>query len=292
VSPFAIHRLTTEGKSLVFLGRYGEFKAGVEGPISGNVLLRQAQYQAASDAVKALSIARNMVAGKIQNSRLVLMRAAREATISAEGDVLRQSADKLADLLRALEKTEAIESVRGIEGMASKTYFESFNMILRTEREAFAFKERSRRPPRDRINALISFLYTLLVHDCRSAAESTGLDPQVGYLHCLRPGRPALALDLMEELRPIIADRLAFSLINRKQIQADDFEERPGGAVSMSEKARKTLLGAYQARKQEEITHPTLNQKMPLGLVPQIQARLLARHLRGDLESYPPYIPR
>jgi CRISPR-associated protein Cas1 len=287
-----IHRCALDGRALVFFDPYGRFHARVVGPISGNVLLRREQHAGLSDAARCLAIARSMVAGKIQNARQVLLRAGREAGSPEEKSPLEAAARVLADDLPRVQAAEGLDQLRGIEGDAARAYFGALGQMIREDREAFAISGRSRRPPRDRTNALLSFLYALLVSDCVSAAEGVGLDPQVGFLHALRSGRPALALDLMEELRPVLADRLALTLINRRQIAAGDFEERTGGAVLLAEKARKAVVVAYQKRKQDEVQHPVLDQKMPLGLVAHTQARLLARHLRGDLEAYPPFLYR
>ncbi len=292
VSPALMARCAEDGRSLVFLSARGEFQARVQGPTSGNVLLRRAQYGAAGAGELGMNIARNMVAGKIRNTRGVLVRCAREATDAAAREKLRTVAGSLAQAVGRLEQAANLDVVRGLEGEAAREYFGCFDAMVRANQEAFQFRGRSRRPPLDRINALLSFLYTLLKNDCVGAAEGVGLDPQVGFLHEMRPGRPALALDLMEELRAVLADRLALTLINRRQIGADDFELRPGGAVYLAEKGRKTVLVAYQERKQEEVEHSLLGQKVLLGLVAHLQARLLARHLRGDTEGYVPFLYR
>ncbi|MBI5135699.1 MAG: type I-C CRISPR-associated endonuclease Cas1 [Nitrospirae bacterium] len=293
VTPALIHRCADDGRSLVFLDRNGNFKARVEGPVSGNVLLRRAQHEASCDLPRTLALARACVAGKLRNSRHVLLRGARDARDRGDIDALRHAARLLASHLRKLPMAPDTDTVRGLEGDGARVYFGAMQHLVRADsRDAFRLNGRSRRPPRDRMNALISFLYTLLMSDCRSALEGVGLDAQVGFLHDLRPGRPALALDLMEEFRPIIADRLALTLINRGQLKADDFEERPGGAVYLNDRGRKTVLVAYQERKQDELTHPLLTEAVPVGLLPHIQARLLARTLRGDLEGYLPYLMR
>ncbi len=292
VSPAAIHRCAEDGRFLVFLSRNGRFKARVEGPVSGNVLLRCAQHEAMANADKTLSIARNFVAGKIQNTRQVVLRGSREAKTDADATALRETADLLGRAVMRLPSCDNLDALRGIEGESARNYFATFSHMIRGDRETFALNGRNRRPPRDPINALLSFLYALLMTDCVAAAEGVGLDPQMGFLHALRPGRAALALDLMEELRSVLADRLALTLINRRQVSAKDFVDRPGGAVHLGDDGRKEVITAYQKRKQEEITHPTLNQKMPLGLVPHIQARLLARVLRGDMEEYVPFLYR
>jgi CRISPR-associated protein Cas1 len=293
VSPAAMGRLAEEGKSLVLLDRNGRFKARLEGPISGNILLRQAQFALAGSAEFALAHAKACIAGKLKNSRTVLLRGARDANEETDAERLRETAEALAINLRHLESAPTPDVVRGLEGESARRYFASFPHLIRTDqRTAFTPDGRSRRPPRDRMNALLSFLYSMLMNDCRTAIESVGLDPQLGYLHTVRPGRAALALDLMEEFRSILADRLALTLVNRKQIQADDFEERPGGAVQLHDAARKALILAYQERKQELTSHPLLDQKLAIGLLPQIQARLLARVIRGEVEDYLPYLER
>lgn len=292
VSPFAISRCADEGKMMVFLDRNGDFKAKVTGSTTGNILLRRAQHRTYDSSEKTIAIAQNIVAGKIQNSRNFITRTAREAKDGDTETSLRQIADSLTALLKNLENFDEVEKLRGIEGQAAKSYFSAFNYMLKAHQDFFNFTKRTRRPPRDPINCLISFAYTLLLNDCIAAVENIGLDPQLGYLHAIRPGKPSLALDIMEEFRSVIADRLVIALINRKQIQPDDFEERAGGAFRFRDAARKTLLVAYQERKQEMITHPFLKQKMPMGLVPHIQARLLARHLRGDMDAYIPFIPK
>lgn len=284
-----MHRLAEEGIALVLLDATGRFKARLEGELSGNVLLRQAHHRAAGDAATTLAMARCIAAGKIRNQRQVLLRGAREAKEAAEADTLTRSAQDLAASLRALPDASDPDVVRGIEGDAARRYFSGLNLVVRAElREAFSMDGRSRRPPRDRMNALLSFLYAMWMNDCRSACEAAGLDPQIGFLHAVRPGRAALALDLLEEFRPF-ADRLALTLVNRAQLRADDFAVREGGAVSLEGDARKTVVVAYQERKQESLTHPLLATPVPLGVVPLVQARLLARRLRGEVEAYVPY---
>jgi CRISPR-associated protein Cas1 len=293
VSPAVMGRLAEEGKALVLLDRNGRFKARLEGPISGNILLRQAQFARANSPEFALAHAKACIAGKLKNSRYVLLRGARDANEEADAEGLRETAEALAINLRHLESAPALDVVRGLEGESARRYFAAFSYLIRSDqRAAFIPDGRSRRPPQDRMNALLSFLYSMLMNDCRTALESVGLDPQLGYLHTVRPGRAALALDLMEEFRSILADRLALTLVNRKQLQSDDFEERPGGAVQLHDAARKSLILAYQERKQELTSHPLLDQKLAIGLLPQIQARLLARVIRGEAEDYLPYLER
>ena len=291
MSPFIMARCAEDGRAVVILDRNGRFKCRVIGKTSGNVLLRQAQYEVVRDQAKSAAIARNMVAGKVKNSRQVLMRAAREVDSPSEEVELRQAAEVHANALFHLKDETDLDRIRGREGESAAAYFGVFDrMVKEADREEFRMNGRNRRPPLDRMNALLSFLYTLVLNDCISAVEGVGLDSQMGFLHALRPGRPSLGLDLMEEFRAVFADKLALTLINRKQITGKDFEPRPGGAVYLNDDGRKTVVVAWQKRKQEEFLHPLLNEKVPFGLVPHVQARLLARHLRGDLEAYTPVL--
>jgi CRISPR-associated protein Cas1 len=287
-----MHRLAEEGKALVLLDAHGRFKARLEGETSGNVLLRCAHHRALDRPEFVLELARTVVAGKIRNQRQVLQRGARDAKAPDEAARLGRAVDDLAASLRALPATRDLDRVRGIEGEAARGYFEALNLLVRADRrEFFSMNGRSRRPPRDRMNALLSFLYSMWMNDCRSAIEAAGLDPQLGFLHALRPGRAALALDLVEEFRPF-ADRLALTLVNRAQLGAQDFSEREGGAVLLEGDARKAVVIAYQERKKEELTHGLLAEAVPLGLVPLVQARLLARHIRGESSTYVPFSVR
>lgn len=291
VSPFLLGKCAEDGRAVVILDRNGRYQCRMVGKTSGNVLLRKAQYDCLGADGKSVRIARNIVAGKIRNSRHSLLRSAREADDGNVEASLRKAADLLGNALFRLENVGDIDTVRGLEGEAASAYFAVFDLMIKEEgRTVFALKERTRRPPRDPINALLSFLYTLLLNDCISAAEGVGLDSQMGFLHALRPGRPSLGLDLMEELRAVLADRLTITLINRKQLTGEDFENRPGGAVYLNERGRKEVVTAYQKRKQDEIHHPLMKEKVPIGLVPHLQARLLARHIRGDMEEYVPFI--
>jgi len=292
LSPFLIHKCAEDGRNLIWLTEYGRYKARLAGSTTGNVLLRRCQHQGIDSAEKTLAIARYMVAGKLQNARSVVMRAAREAKNSKDRELLAKTAQIHADSIQNTEFASDLDQLRGIEGYAAKAYFGSFTSMIRQNSEVFALTERTKNPPRDPINALLSFVYTLLTNECISACESVGLDPQMGFLHALRPGKPSLALDLMEELRSPLADRLVLTLINRGQIKPGDFTERPGGAIYLSEDGRKIILTEYQKRKQEEVTHSIVGSKVPLGLIPHVQARLLARHLRGDVPSYQPFILR
>ena len=284
-----MHRLADDGIALVLLDDHGRFKARLEGAVSGNVLLRRAQHQRSMDQAFTVEVARNCIAGKIRNCRQVLLRGARESKSDEDSSALSRAANDLAAALRTLPGTTSLDALRGIEGEAARQYFSGLNLLVRPDaRGTFKMDGRTRRPPRDRMNALLSFIYALLMNDCRSAVEATGLDPQVGFLHVLRPGRAALALDLIEEFR-FLADRLALTLINRQQVAEKDFIAREGGAVLLSGDARKTVLVAYQERKQETLTHPLLTDAVTVGLLPHIQARLLARTIRGDIDTYIPF---
>jgi CRISPR-associated endonuclease Cas1 len=290
LSPALVGACAARGIAVALLDRNGRFQARVEAPVSGNVLLRRAQYRIAD---RPDEIVRSLVLGKVSNQRSVLMRALRDhdgEMDTAARDALAAATERLAHIMRRVELSdEDTDRLRGSEGEAANIYFSVFGHLIRSPDPEMRWTGRSRRPPLDPVNALLSFLYTLLVHDCRSACESVGLDPAVGFLHRDRPGRPSLALDLMEELRPVLADRLALSLINRRQLRAGDFERQDSGAVFLTEEARKTVLSAWQERKREQRRHPFLEENAPLGLVPYLQAQLLARHLRGDLDAYPPW---
>ncbi len=280
------------GISCVFLTEYGKFLARVEGPTRGNVLLRREQYRKADDEGFSASIARAVVVAKIANARQILMRAARESACEEDVKALDSVTMRLARLMDDTKMTMPLDAVRGKEGDAARIYFDVFDRLILTQKEEFFFRGRNRRPPLDNMNALLSFLYTLVVHDCRSALEGVGLDPSVGYLHVDRPGRPSLALDLMEELRPVVADRLALTLINRQQVKGKGFKKTESGAVVMDDETRKVVLTAYQERKREEILHPFIAEKIAYGLLPHVQATLFARYLRGDIDGYPPYFWR
>lgn len=293
ISPALMHRCADDGINFVLLDSNGRFKARLESAVSGNILLRQAQYQKAADKQFALAIAKAVIAGKLRNCRQVLLRGAREASDADDQRELSSAAKYLAIAIRNLPGTDTLDRVRGIEGDAAKVYFSALPYLIRRDiRTFFTMNGRSRRPPRDRFNALLSFLYSMVMNDCRSAIESVGLDPQLGFLHSVRPGRAALALDLMEEFRSILADRLALTLINRGQITERDLQEREGGAVYLQDDARKIVVIAYQERKQEGIIHPLLDSKVPFGLLPQLQARFLSRTIRGDMDDYIPFVVR
>lgn len=290
VTPALIARCAADGRSLTWLSYSGRFRGRLESPVAGNVLLRRAQHEVLSHTERTLEIARNMVAGKVKNLRTMAMRGARETEAAQEEKLLREAVGLLADILHRLPAATDLDTLRGLEGEAAHHYFGVFRCMILADRQAFPFASRNRRPPLDPVNALLSFLYAMLLNDCVAAAQGVGLDPQVGFLHALRSGRPALGLDLMEELRPVLGDRLALTLINRRQLTETDFHHRPGGAVLLNDSGRKKVVVAYQERKQQEITHPVAERKLPLGLVPHLQARFLARHLRGDLVGYPPYV--
>ncbi len=289
-SPPVLARCAGDGRSVVWLSANGRFAYRIQGPTGGNVLLRRAQHLAYGDAERRTAIARNIVAGKLKNSRRVLLRSARDAVDDDTRRELRSAADAIVQSLPALPSHRDLDVIRGVEGRAARTYFSALNHVLRSD--VLALDGRSRRPPRDPLNALLSFLYGLLRSQCWSACETVGLDPQVGFLHGIRPGRPALALDLMEEFRPVIADRLALTLVNRRQLGDSDFEHFPGGAVRLTDRGRRTVLEAWQGQRSSEFAHAVVKRPVPAGLLPHIQARLLARHLRADLEAYIPFTIR
>lgn len=289
-SPALLGHCAELGVALSFLTENGRFLARVQGPTSGNVLLRREQYRRTDDEPAAAALVRAMLTAKIVNARGVLQRALRDRPGAPGAEALRQAAQRLAFDLASLEGGESLDLLRGIEGSAARTYFEVFDHLIAQQKEGFFFRERSRRPPLDNMNALLSFLYTLLRHDVQSALETVGLDPAVGFLHRDRPGRPSLALDLMEELRAPLADRVALSLVNLQQVRGDGFTRGETGGVTMDDATRKVVLVAYQKRKQEEIVHPFLGEKTTVGLLPHLQAALFARTLRGDLDAYPAFI--
>ncbi len=293
MSPALMGHCAAQGLTITFLSVNGRFQARVEGPVSGNVLLRRQQYRLAEGNAGA-DIVSCVLLGKIHNQRAVVRRALRdhrEGMIPDAVGALDRVERRLGRLLDSVQaELQTIDVLRGIEGEAAQCYFSVFGHLIRSDEDAFQFGGRSRRPPRDAANAVLSFLYTVLTHDCRSALESVGLDPAVGFLHRDRPGRPSLALDLAEEFRPVLADRVALTLINRRQLKAADFRFFDGGGVLLSDEARKNVLVAYQERKSEELRHPFLDEPTTAGLLPLLQAQLLARHIRGDVDAYPPYL--
>jgi CRISPR-associated protein Cas1 len=280
------------GVGLSFLTENGRFLGRVQGPVSGNVLLRRAQYRAADEEEKSIGIVRPLLLAKIANCRISLLRAAREQIDPQQASCLQEGARHLLSALNAAERAGSVDLLRGIEGDAAKAYFGAFDSLIVGDKQNFVFKGRSRRPPLDNVNAMLSFVYTLLVHDVASALECVGLDPAVGFLHKDRPGRPSLALDLMEELRPVLADRLVLSLINRKQISVSDLTRPEGGGVFLNDNGRKAVIVAWQKRKQEELEHPFSEEQICWGQVCHMQALLLARYLRGDLDAYPAFFWR
>ncbi len=290
-SPPLMHACSERGVAISFLSEHGRFLAKVVGPISGNVLLRREQYRRADDPPAASAIARAIVIAKIANARSSVLRSLRDRPDpeSCEGTRIR-AARHLAALMDQLDASVAMDALRGHEGSGARVYFESFDEMITQQKESFGFSGRSRRPPLDNVNAMLSLVYTLVMHDLIGALEAVGLDPAVGFLHNDRPGRPSLALDLMEETRPWLADRFVLALINLRQLGGTDFVRDETGGVTLTEDGRRRFLTAYQKRKQEEITHPFLGEKIAIGLLPHIQALLLARHLRGDLDGYPPFI--
>jgi CRISPR-associated protein Cas1 len=293
LSPALLGRCAEDGKSVVWLTRAGRFSARLEGPTSGNILLRQAQFRAAENPQQTLEFAKANIAGKLRNSRQLLLRGARENPDETEKQTLIDIAQHLGAQIRKLPTLTELDTLRGIEGEAAVRYFDGLTLVMKPQiRADFPFENRTRRPPRSRFDALISFLYALTTSDCRAALETVGLDPQLGYLHVVRPGRPALALDLVEEFRAPLADRLALTLINRAQIQPKHFDERDGGAVLLNDEGRKIVITAWQTRKQEEVNHPILQKGVPIGLIPHTQASLLARCLRGDVARYIPFLSR
>uniref|UniRef100_Q3ARV8 CRISPR-associated endonuclease Cas1 n=1 Tax=Chlorobium chlorochromatii (strain CaD3) TaxID=340177 RepID=Q3ARV8_CHLCH len=289
-SPFLLGHCAEQGVTVTFLTQYGKYLCQVQGATRGNILLRRAQYRIADNEAQSAALSRSFVIGKIGNARITLARTLRDHPDKVDALRLKQAQHHLAECIQHLQHETNQERIRGIEGEAAKAYFEVFNECITSPDSHFQFKGRSRRPPLDRVNCLLSFFYTLLTHDVRSALEACGLDPAAGFLHKDRPGRPSLALDMVEEFRSYIADRLTLTLINRGQIHANDFTVSETGAVLLKDDARKKLLTAWQERKQEVIEHPFVKEKMEVGLLWHMQAMLLARHIRGDLDVYPPFV--
>lgn len=289
-SPFLLGFCAESDVSVSFLTEYGRFLASVRGPVSGNVLLRRQQYRWADDETMSAAIARSVILGKISNCRTVVRRVLRDHGEKVDGAALHNASDRLKSILMHVRQDLPLDTLRGYEGEAAQVYFGVFDHLITSQKEDFIFHDRNRRPPLDRVNCLLSFLYTMVMHDVRSALESVGLDPAVGFLHRDRPGRAGLALDLMEEFRPVIADRLTLSLINLAQVKPKGFTCMESGAVLMDDDTRKALLVAYQKRKQDVILHPFLKEKMPIGLIFHTQALLLARFIRGDIDGYPVFL--
>lgn len=288
-SPALMGACAERNIGLSFLTPNGRFQGRVTGKVRGNVLLRKKQYDVSENKQDSVPIAASFLMGKISNCRKVIDRAIRDHAMLVDVESLTGASNFMKETLKALQSCTSIGDLMGFEGSAAKIYFGVFDQLILQQKEDFQFKERSRRPPLDNMNSLLSFLYTLLTNDVASALETVGLDPYVGFLHQDRPGRPSLALDLMEELRPVFADRLALSLVNRKQITGKGFTQKESGGILMDDETRKAVLTEWQEKKKEEIVHPYLKEKIPFGLIPHVQAMLLARHLRGDLDAYPPF---
>jgi len=289
ISPALMGACTARDIGLAFLTPGGRFLARVSGKMKGNLLLRKKQYELARLEDASLSLAQSFLLGKVANCRKVIERALRDHSMLVDVQALKNVSDFLKGSLRSIQACKQLDELRGLEGSAARQYFRVFGQMILHQREDFRFEERNRRPPLDNMNALLSFFYSLLTYEVASALEAVGLDPYAGFLHSDRPGRPSLALDMMEELRPVFADRLALTLVNRKQINGKGFTRKESGGVLMDDNTRKTVLAAWQKRKQEEIVHPFLKERIPFGLIPHVQAMLLARYLRGDLDAYPPF---
>jgi CRISP-associated protein Cas1 len=285
VSPFLLHRCAQDGREIAWFSEGGRYQCRLSGPISGNVLLRQAQYRTRDSDGSSLHLSQKFVEAKLRNTRGILLRAVRER---GETERLKYAVDEHESSIKALPHARSIDVVRGIEGNAAASYFAAFDDLLVSGE--FSFDGRNRRPPRDPVNALLGFIYALLTTQCTAALEGVGLDPQVGFLHALRPGRSALALDLIEEFRAWWGDRLALALLNRKQLAPKHFEERPGGSVMLTEDGRKETIIAFQKRRQETVQHPLFKEPVEIGLLPHIQARLLARFIRNDIPEYLPFV--
>lgn len=291
-SPSLMGLCAERGVALTFLTETGRFLASVQGPLKGNILLRKQQYKVAESEAESLLISQNLIVGKISNSRAVLQRAIRDHDVLAKNPEMKRSVDYLSRQIEKAQRVKNLDQLRGVEGDSAKCYFGVFDFLILKNKDDFYFHERTRRPPLDNVNALLSFLYTMLTHDIRAALETVGLDPAAGFFHQPRPGRPSLALDLIEELRAYLVDRLVLSTINLKQVDGKGFVLKESGGVVMNQDTRKEIIAIWQKRKKEVITHPFLNEKIEIGLLPYVQALLLARHLRGDLGCYAPFFWR
>jgi CRISPR-associated protein Cas1 len=289
-SPALMGACAKRNISLSFMKQSGKFLARVVGEVKGNVTLRKTQYRLSDNIVDSNKIARNFIMGKIFNARWVVERATRDYAIRLDIEKLKRVSKLLANSLKLVEQCEDLEQLRGFEGEAAAQYFTIFDDLILQQKEFFFFNCRNKRPPLDNVNAMLSFVYTLLAHDVAAALETVGLDPYVGFLHRDRPGRVSLALDMMEELRSVYADRFVISLINKREVNSSGFTQKENGAVIMDDDTRKTILQVWQSKKQEIITHPFLQEKLEWGLVPYVQAMLLARYIRGDLDGYPPFM--
>ncbi len=289
-SPSLMALCAERNVALSFVSESGWFLGRVSGPVSGNVLLRRKQYRLADDELAALELAKLFIAGKIANTKTVLQRALRDHKELINSVALEEAISTLAFKQKQVLTSKQPNELRGYEGESAMTYFSVFDQLILHQKDDFRMEGRNRRPPRDNVNSMLSFVYTLLMHEVRAALESVGLDPCVGFLHVDRPGRQSLALDMMEEFRPFLADRLVLSLINRRQISKNGFIKQPTGGILMNDETRKEVITTWQRRKQEEITHPFLEERIPIGMLPYCQAMLLARYLRGDLDNYPVFI--
>ena len=289
VSPALMGKCAEQNIPIVFLTPNGTYLARVEGKIRGNVLLRKKQYRVSENILDSTTIAVNFILGKVYNERWVVERVKRDHALQVNAEKLMDASEKMHNSLQMIASCDSLETLRGYEGETASIYFSVFDDMILQQKEAFFFRGRNRRPPLDNVNALLSFVYTLLANMTAAALETVGLDPCVGFMHGDRPGRYSLALDMMEELRPALADRFVLRLINKRIVTTKDFQQKEDGAILLTDSARKIVLAEWQKRKQEEITHPYLNEKIPWGMVPYAQAMLLARHLRGDIEAYPPF---
>ncbi len=289
-SPALMGACAEKGIGLAFCTPRGRFLARVCGESNGNVLLRREQYRIADDPHRSCAVARDMIFGKLSNSGASIQRTLRDHAPRVQNCGLEDAASQIRQLLSQVLAAADLEALRGLEGVGASAYFGVLDHMLLNRKEDFYFRGRNRRPPLDRVNAMLSFAYSLLAHDCASALESVGLDAYVGFLHRDRPGRESLALDLMEELRPCMADRFVLTLVNNRMIRPEDFQTQDSGAVLLTDDGRKKFLKAWQERKRDTLTHPYLNEKMSWGLIPYVQALLLARYLRGDLDAYPPFL--
>ena len=289
-SPKLMHACADKNINLTFLSRSGKFLARVIGESKGNVILRKTQYRLSDSEIESAKIARNFIFAKISNQKWILERMARDYPLRVDVPIFKQVSSDLTATMKEILATEDLERLRGLEGQAATAYFKLFDQMILQQKEIFYFKNRNRRPPTDKVNALLSLAYTLLASDVAAALETVGLDAYVGFLHRDRPGRASLALDVMEELRGVMADRFVLKMINKKIMQTSDFIQKENGAVLLTEDGRRKFIKSWQERKQESLTHPYLNEKINWGLVPHAQAMLLARHIRGDLEEYPPFL--
>lgn len=289
-SPALMGACSKRGIGLAFCTPRGRFLARVTGENTGNVLLRREQYRVADDPERSCRIARNMIIGKLHNARWSIERTIRDHGMRVEKEVLSRASGELQGLLPVVAETTEPDTLRGLEGVGAVAYFGVLDQMILNRKEDFFFHGRNRRPPLDRVNAMLSFSYSLLSHDCASALESVGLDAYVGFLHTDRPGRASLALELMEELRPCMADRFVLTVINNRMLKPEDFQTQESGAVLLTDNGRRTFLKAWQEKKRETLTHPFLGEKLAWGMIPYIQALLLTRHLRGDLDEYPPFL--